>query len=261
MLSTIPPPKAKIQASNEGHRIVYDNKLLMMRPVKGHVPSILKDVVVGMSQNSDVTMSRGSFWAQCVKSMLCVGTVATDRLSNFLVHYDVYLHPGLCPPLEDLIQPPFLVVVGRSPQEELWTQPPILDVDGLLGLLQGHGDSIEVVLSIDVPFDLVAIPLGGEGFEAVTLGYLGSLVIGSFLVLLVMTVVGVDDVPKLADLVLEVDGANFGIVKVGVWWGTCCQQGTDQGAGSCVDKPFNWLRILSVKLGIVASLSTTRLLE
>ena len=53
-------------------------------------------------------------------------------------------------------------------------------------------------------------------------GNLGAFVIGGFLVLLVVTMIGIDDIPKLADLVLEVDGTYFGIVEMGIWPSTCC---------------------------------------
>ena len=47
-----------------------------------------------------------------------------------------------------------------------------------------------------------------------TLGDTGAFLIGGLLVLFVVTVIGVDDVAKFANLVLEVDGANFGVIEV-----------------------------------------------
>ena len=163
--------------------------------------------------------------------MLCVGAVTADSLSDLLVHNDIDLHASFSSSLKYLIKPPLLMIVGWPSQEELRTQPPVLDVDCLFGLLQSDRDSIEVVLSVDVPLDLVAISLGGEGLEAVALCYLGSLLIGGFFMLLVMTMIGVDQVAKLADFVLEMEGAHFGIVEVCIWRGTCCQRQA-QGAGS-----------------------------
>lgn len=167
-----------------------------------------------------------------------MGTVAADSRSDLFVHDDIYLYSSLRSPLQDLIEPPFLVEVGRPPQEEFWTQPPVLDVDGLLGLLQGNGDGVEIVLSINIPLNLVAISLRGEGLKAVTLRYLGSLVVGGLFMLLVVTMVGIDEVRKLANLVLEMDGAYFGIVKMCIWTGTCYQP---RGRSRCgvMDEPFN----------------------
>ena len=133
-----------------------------------------------------------------------MSTVARDGRRHFLVHDDVDLDPSLGPPLEDLVQPPFLVVVWRSPQEELWTQPPILDVDDLLRLLQGDGYGPEVVPSIDVPLDLIPISFGSKGFETMALGDASALVVRHFLVLFVMAMIRIDKVSEFADLAFEV---------------------------------------------------------
>ena len=42
----------------------------------------------------------------------------------------------------------------------------------------------------------------------------GALLVGRLLMLLVVTVIGIDDIAELADLVLEVDGANFGVIEM-----------------------------------------------
>ena len=42
----------------------------------------------------------------------------------------------------------------------------------------------------------------------------GPLLVGELLVLLVMAVIGVDDVAELAELILQVNGSDFGIVEV-----------------------------------------------
>lgn len=46
----------------------------------------------------------------------------------------------------------------------------------------------------------------------------GALLVGDFLVLLVMAMVGVDEVTELANLVLEVNGTDFGIVEIGGYY-------------------------------------------
>lgn len=45
-----------------------------------------------------------------------------------------------------------------------------------------------------------------------------SLLICELLVLLVMAMVGVDDVSKFADFVFKVNGTDFGVVEIGVCW-------------------------------------------
>lgn len=83
-------------------------------------------------------------------------------------------------------------MVGRSSEEELRRQPPVGDVDGLLGLLQSDRDGPEVVASIDVPLDEVPLTLREEGLIAVRLADLGSLVVTALLVLLVVAMVRVE---------------------------------------------------------------------
>lgn len=146
--------------------------------------------------------------------MFGVGAVAANGLGNLLVDDDIDLHTGFSSPLQDLIESPLLVEVGWSSQEQLRAQPPVGDVDGLLCLLQSDGDGIEIVPTVDVPFDLVAISFRGERSKAVALGNAGPLLVGDLLVLFIMTMVGVDEVAKLADFVFQVDGANFGVVEV-----------------------------------------------
>lgn len=113
MLAVVPSAKAEIQASNEGQGIVDDNELLMMCPVKGHISCILKDIVIRVPHHRDVSVPRGAFGAERVQRMLRMGTVAAEGLRDLLVHNDVNLDSGFGPPLEHLIQPPFLVIVGR----------------------------------------------------------------------------------------------------------------------------------------------------
>lgn len=149
--------------------------------------------------------------------MLRVRTIAADGLLHFLVHYHIDFDTGLSPPLQDLIESPFLVVVRRSPQEEFRTQPPIFDVNGLLCLLERDRYRPEIISSVDIPLDLIPIPLRGKGFEAVALGDLGPLLVCLFLVVFVVAVIRIDDVVELADLALEMKRGDFGVVKVSAW--------------------------------------------
>ena len=75
---------------------------------------------------------------------------------------------------------------------------------------------MEVVAPVDVPFDVVAVALRGEGFETVGFADAQAFLVGRLLVFLVVAVVGVEDVAKLADLVLEVIETYFGIVEFGI---------------------------------------------
>ena len=214
VLSIVPPPEAQIQSANESQSVVDNDEFLMVRPVKCHVASVLEDVVIRMSHHGDIAITWTPLRTQRVQSMLGVCTVATDGCCHFLVYNHVDFHPSLCPPLQHLIEPPFLVVVWWSAQKELRAEPPVGNIDGLLGLLQRDRDSPEVVSPVDIPLDLVAISLRSEGLEAVALRDPGALLVGGLLMLLVVPVVGVDDVAEFADLVLEVDGADFGVIEM-----------------------------------------------
>lgn len=182
--------------------------------------------MVGMSQDGNVAVAGAPLRTQGVEGVLGMSTVAADGGGDLLVDDDVDLDASFCPPLQDLIKPPLLVVEGRAAQEQFWAQPPVFDVYGLLGLLEGDGDGVEVVLAIDVPLDLVPISFGGEGGKAMALGDAGALLVGELLVLLVMAVIGVDEIAKLANLVLNVNGGDFRVVEVC----TCTQRA---GISSC----------------------------
>lgn len=52
-----------------------------------------------------------------------------------------------------------------------------------------------------------------------TLGDAVAFLVGGFLMLFVVAMVGIDQVAELAHLVLEVDGTDLGIVEVRTWVG------------------------------------------
>jgi len=99
----------------------------------------------------------------------------------------------------------------------------------------------------------------------VALGNPRAFVVGGLLVRLVVAVIGVDDIAELANLVLEVDGADFDVGEVctcrhvrsmgcslgredvGIWRELRC------GVGNQVSLvlPFSWSRSLSLKFGIL----------
>ena len=113
----VPATKAEVQAADEGHLVVDDNELLVMRPVEGHVGSVLKNVMVRMAHDPYVTMPGRSLRAKSLERMLRVLRVAGQRSLDFAIDHDEDLDAGLGPPLQDLIQPPFLVVVWGPPEE------------------------------------------------------------------------------------------------------------------------------------------------
>ena len=88
---------------------------------------------------------------------------------------------------------------------------------------------MKVITAIDVPLDLVAISFGGEGIEAMALGDALSFLVCELLVLFVVAMIGVDQVAKLADFILQMDGANLGIIEMGAYDG-----GTMAMISSCV---------------------------
>ena len=75
---------------------------------------------------------------------------------------------------------------------------------------------MEVVTAINVPLDLVTFALRRERLETVVFSDSSSLGVSQLLVLLVMAMVGIDQVLKFANAVLEVNGSNFGVVQVSV---------------------------------------------
>jgi hypothetical protein len=134
-----------------------------------------------------------------------------------LVHGDVNLDAGLGASLEHLVQPVLLVVERRPLQEQLWTEPPVGNVNGLLCLLQGFGHSPEVVSAVDVPFHQVAVSLGCKALESVALGNPTPLGVRLLLMLLVMAVVGIEEIGELSDLVLEMHSLNMRPPQLGMF--------------------------------------------
>jgi hypothetical protein len=109
-----------------------------------------------------------------------------------------------------------LVVERGSLQEQLWAEPPIRNVNGLLRLLQSLGNGPEVVSAVDVPLDQVAVSFRREAVEAVALGNLTPLGVRRLLVRLVMAMVGIEEVGELSNLVLEVYRLDVRASQLGV---------------------------------------------
>lgn len=72
---------------------------------------------------------------------------------------------------------------------------------------------MEVVTSVNVPFDLVSVSLGSKTLEAMAFSNFASLLVGGFLVLFVVSVVWVDQVLPFADFVFGMYGLDFDVVQ------------------------------------------------
>lgn len=142
--------------------IVNDDEFLVMCPIESHVTKILKDIMIWVSHDMNIAMSRSTLWAKCPQCMFCMGRIASQCLLNLFVDDNVNLYAALGGPLDDFVEPPFLVEKWRTAQEQLRGQPPVLDVDGLFGRLESYRDGPHVVTAIHIPFDVVAVALGEE---------------------------------------------------------------------------------------------------
>ena len=73
---------------------------------------------------------------------------------------------------------------------------------------------MKVIPGIDIPLDLVPITLRCKGPEPVASGNPAALFIRSLLVFLIMTVIGVDYIAELANLILHVKSLDLGVFQV-----------------------------------------------
>lgn len=193
--------------------VVDDDELLMMSPVEGHVAHVLEYVMIRVSEDVNVAVAWIALGAQRSECMLGMRRVTRQSLLNLLVDDDIDLHASLSSSLDGLIESPFLVEVGRSTKEKFRRQPPVLYVDRFFGVLDAYGYSPEVVSTVDIPFDLVVLALREKRLEAVAVTQSSTLLVGPFLMLLVMTMVGIDKVTELPNFVLEMECFDFGIIQ------------------------------------------------
>lgn len=142
VLMVVPTAEAEIEATNEGHLVVNDNELFVMGPVKSHVGNVLQDIVVGMAHDRDVSVPRGAFWAECLEGMLGMGRITSNCGFDFAVYNDIDLDAGFSTTFENLVKSPFLVIGGRTTQEEFGGKPPVGNVDGLFCLFESYRDSL-----------------------------------------------------------------------------------------------------------------------
>lgn len=99
-------------------------------------------------------------------------------------------------------------MIRGAAQEELRGDPPVGEVDGLLGLLEGDGDCPKVVTTVDVPLDEVAISLREVRLVAMRLTRGRPLLVATLLVLFVVAMVPVE----LQDGV-RADPRNMGMLQ------------------------------------------------
>lgn len=97
------------------------------------------------------------------------------------------------------VQSVSLILRGGSPQVQFWTQPPVTDPDCAGSLLKYFGQGPEVVHSIDVPFDVVALPLRGEALIAMTVQYFLPDPVGLSLVIFIVSMIWIVSVLERPD--------------------------------------------------------------
>jgi hypothetical protein len=173
--------------------------------------------VVGVAHDFDVAEAGGAFGAESLECVLGVHRVAGESSLDLPVDNHVDLDARLCSALQNLVETPFLVEVGRAPEEQLGRQPPVGDVDGFLCLLEGNRNCLllclmfisseytqksffrlmgraswyaypEIISTIHIPLHHVTVPLGEVGLEPVRLGDLAALLITGLLMRLIMAV-------------------------------------------------------------------------
>ena len=119
VLTGIPSAVAKIQSSNEGEMVINDDEFLVVRPVECHIAHVLEDIVVRMSKDMNVAMTRSTFRTQEPQRMFGVSRVARESLLDLFVDNDIDLNTTFSSTLNGLVQPPFLVEVWWTAEEEL----------------------------------------------------------------------------------------------------------------------------------------------
>jgi hypothetical protein len=124
--------------------------------------------------------------------MLGVSRIAGQGLLDLLVDAHVDLDALLGLSLDELVKSVLLSRVRWATEEQLRRKPPIGNVDGLLGLLEGHRHGPEVIATVDIPLYQVAFTLGKVRLEAVLLTHLGALRVAPLFVFFVMAMVLVE---------------------------------------------------------------------
>ncbi|KAH6607804.1 hypothetical protein Trco_004117 [Trichoderma cornu-damae] len=107
----VPPPKAEIQAADEGDGVVDDDELLVVSPVHRHVGGVLQDVVVRVPHDLDVVVPRRAFRTEGLQGVLGVFRVAGQGGFDLLVDDDEDFDSLLRLALQNLVQPVLLFLM------------------------------------------------------------------------------------------------------------------------------------------------------
>lgn len=76
-------------------------------------------------------------------------------LGHLLVDHDEDLDALLGLANKQTVQTPLWEFGARAAKEELWGQPPVGNVDALLGAVEDRRQRIEVVVAVDVPVQTI----------------------------------------------------------------------------------------------------------
>lgn len=86
-------------------------------PVESHISGILENVMIRVSQDVNITMTRGTLRAEIAQGMLRVCRVTSESLIDLFIDDHVDLHASLGATLEDMVETPFLVLYRRAAEE------------------------------------------------------------------------------------------------------------------------------------------------
>jgi hypothetical protein len=76
---------------------------------------------------------------------------------------------------------------------------------------------VEVVSTINIPLNAIPVSFWRKRLKPVAFSDRGSLTVSFLLMLLVMAMIGIDQVLDFADMVFHVNGPNFDIVQVRIF--------------------------------------------
>jgi hypothetical protein len=138
----------------------YQGSSREIYPVERHIPSILENIVVRVSHEFDIAMSWLSLLDKVHHDFFGMLAVACERsgyldcqsgvtsrvsaagLPYLFIHDNVDFNPLLGLPLEDRIQPPLLVVKGRTAQKLASQRQPYIAKQELTNSGESHQSSI-----------------------------------------------------------------------------------------------------------------------
>jgi hypothetical protein len=194
--------------------IVNNNELLVVSPVESHVAKVLEHAVVRMTYHMYLSMTEAALWTPCPQRMLRVRRIARQSLLHLLVDAHINLDASFSSTLDGLVETPLLVEECRTTKKQFRRKPPVGNIDHLSGFLDSDRNCPKIITAVDVPFDLVSLTLWEEGIETMLVAYALAFLVGRFLMLLIVAMVGIEKIAYLTDLVLEMNGVNFRIMQL-----------------------------------------------